>query len=494
MGERPAQHSSVPFAFRAWLVALAVFLVWLGVTLSAGPHSPAAPVAHAPGKGTPQADDPGVILTDLPVVDVLATPDATFAPEREHVLVGFGLQGLYQTTGEEQAWTLSAPGNTLAAQLVQRGPGPRIVTENVRIFWEISPDTRLADAGTDKEKDTPASRKGEMTLAADGLSFTALIPVLARQSDGMLNPYPVISLTAEDSADGTVIARTAAVLAVSPGYGCAHCHADGGKAILEVHDRHQGTDLLARADKKETVDCRACHSALTGEERDAAPERPGSVSAAVHGWHAPYLAGRAADACLTCHIGLGRSAGEDDSQARPLFLRDMHRERGLQCVNCHGPMEDHALALLAAEKKAKPAPAGAAMALITPRLVPSADDITPRLPWTQEPDCTGCHDFSTKPDATTASAFNLWTEETAGLFSRRLENMAALRCGTCHGAPHALYPAQNPVSRDRDNIAPLQYQQHARPLGGGGNCASCHNEAMDYSAHHDLVEPVSRAE
>ena len=403
------------------------------------------------------------------------------------------MQGFYQTTAPDSAWTLSSPGQTLNAQLIKRGASPEIVAENIRITWELGPLTTLQGAGQDKE----GQRRGTMEPGSDGMSFTANIPVTARQTDGVLNPYPLVTLTAEDASSGTVLARSAAVLAVSPGYGCAHCHTDAGKAILEVHDRHQSTAFLQQAGQGQTIDCRSCHSGLvsepqSGKEQEQSPKMTAggglSVSAAIHGWHAPYLLNRESDACLTCHTGLGRSRDDDVNPPRPLFARDFHVDRGLNCVNCHGALEDHALALLAAEKAAGQGMADPAMARIKPRAVTAVSEIKPRLPWVQEPDCTGCHDFSAKPRLGTASGFNQWTENQTGLFSRRSDNMEAVRCSACHGAPHAVYPARNPVGRDRDNIPPLQYQQHARALGAVGNCALCHMEDKDYSAHHPLVE------
>lgn len=519
-----ASATRVRYAFYIWLAALAVLLSWLVTTLSGGGGRYAAMVAQDAASGPPSASptatagseasglsgaggqvapaDPGYILENLPPEGSLAAPVPPFAPEQNLVLVGFGLQGMYQTTDNTAAWTLSTPGPVLAAQVIKRGPGPQIVTSGIRLAWEREPETGTPD----KE-----ALRGEMLPDADGLSFAAAIPVSARQADGRINPYPLITLIATDADSGAELARSAAVLAVSPGYGCAHCHADNGKAILEVHDRHQKTTLQDMA-AKGPVDCRTCHGPADGPPgsppQDSPDGSPGgspdnasgkdadhsgrvaglSVSAAIHGWHAPYLADRAGDACLSCHIGLGRSPEDSASRPRPLFARSMHIERGLSCVNCHGVMENHALALLTAENSAPDSPAAAAMARITPRPPVKDGKITPRLPWKQQPDCTGCHDFARKPRLETASGFNHWTDDAAGLFSRRLENMGVLRCPACHGAPHALYPARNPLGGDRDNLAPLQYQELPRPLGAVGNCALCHNEPMDYSAHHDLVE------
>ena len=51
-----------------------------------------------------------------------------------------------------------------------------------------------------------------------------------------------------------------------------------------------------------------------------------------------------------------------------------------------------------------------------------------------------------------------------------------------------MYPARNPLADNLDNLPPLQYQQQAATLGSYGNCALCHGQPMDFSAHHPLVQ------
>lgn len=189
-------------------------------------------------------------------------------------------------------------------------------------------------------------------------------------------------------------------------------------------------------------------------------------------------------------MDLGRTGDDPKDAPRRLFARDFHVDRGLSCVRCHGFMEDHSLALLKAEQEAGLPQAAKLMSGITAREVP-LDKIKGRLPWVQEPDCTSCHNFSEKPNLLTASAFNKWTprsEGLSGLFSRRRDDMLMVRCIVCHGAPHAVYPARNPLADNLDNLPPLQYQQQAATLGSYGNCALCHGQPMDFSAHHPLVQ------
>lgn len=68
--------------------------------------------------------------------------------------------------------------------------------------------------------------------------------------------------------------------------------------------------------KGEVIACRSCHVGLKGGKAGEGKSGPElSVSAAIHGWHATYLADRGADACKTCHVDLGRT-GDDPKDAR----------------------------------------------------------------------------------------------------------------------------------------------------------------------------------
>ncbi len=423
---------------------------------------PAAPVKTA------------AVLNTLPAWGSLPTPSAPFdANVQEYVLIGFGRQGFQQLPSAGSPWTLARPAPSLVAQVIKRGEEPQNIVTNVRVSWELEPETVTVPKG--------AALRGDMAPAADGLSFTAAIPASPRRIDGVLNPYPVVTLTAVDTRTHKVLAQSAAVIAVSPGFGCATCHTGAGKTVLERHDKRHGTTLFAQFRKGETANCSSCHA------DDGSGKAGIGFSAALHGWHAPLLAGKNEDACLSCHIGLGRSASDDNNPPCPLFARDMHTERGLTCVNCHGTMEDNALGLLRAEEASGRAPAKTLISRITPRAVKQADEILPRQAWAQQPDCSACHDFASKPRID-ASAFNSRTKDAAGLYAARTDDTGKLLCATCHGAPHALYPARNPVGRDRDNIVPLQYQQQAKALGAAGNCAMCHTKAIDAPAHHPQVE------
>ena len=481
-------------ALAAWVTALLLFLASLVWLVSSGMRAGNADFISGmngqDGTASLGQNDPGAVLGNLRAQDAAPVPVLSpssssasssvhkDAAESEYVLSAAGLQGFYRSSAPDDLWTLDYAEPQIIAQLIRRGPPfPRLVTENVTVTWE------LASA---KERGHSPAPRGRM-LSVEDSWFQASIPLPGRRE--MSDPYQVVILRAMDK-DGTPLAESAAVLATAPGFGCAHCHDNAGEAILEAHDRHQGTRFLERYAGGEIVACRSCHDGLTSTDKGEKAGRGMSVSAALHGWHAPYLTDMGANACMTCHIALGRAEKAPDEQPRPLFARDFHTERGIDCTRCHGVMEDHALALLKAEREAGQMPAAAAMAAIKPRFMPVAD-MDGRLPWIQEPDCTSCHDFMARPDLRTASAFNRWTpaaEGVGGLYAERRDDMLMVRCTTCHGAPHAVYPARNPLTENLDNIPPIQYQHLAAPFGSRKNCAVCHGRAMEYSAHHPLVE------
>jgi hypothetical protein len=158
--------------------------------------------------------------------------------------------------------------------------------------------------------------------------------------------------------------------------------------------------------------------------------------------------------------------------------------REVGCPDCHGDLVEHAAALLLAERD-KPS-AEALLANLEPTRVAKLEDIEPRSPWVQQPDCLNCHvDFEKPEDGSTG--FNRWTENAQGLFRMRKDE-AGLRCAACHGSPHALYPTVNPYEAHRDNYQPLAYTGLPYPLGTNGTCAVCHGEEMEDPIHHEHAD------
>jgi hypothetical protein len=201
------------------------------------------------------------------------------------------------------------------------------------------------------------------------------------------------------------------------------------------------------------------------------PETVG-LSASIHGWHASYMPPEGANACAACHPngpgGIARSQ------------RDLHKELGVECTECHGTMQQSAAALLSGELD-KPQ----ARRMLKP-LTAAGDSVVARTARVGQPDCLGCHADFQQPEAG-VTAFNRWTAQVNDLYRSRTD-MAGLRCPACHGPAHAVYPTSNPSARDRENMQPLQYGRSRAPIGSNGACAVCHRKAMQESIHHPNMD------
>ncbi|MDL2317023.1 cytochrome C [Desulfovibrio sp. OttesenSCG-928-A18] len=499
--------------YNFWLAGLLVLLLLTGWVLirvgpgknEAGPRAqarsaPAAAQTMTPDRagekaGAAAAKEEAAAGAALPAAQIPA-----FDPDKDdYLLTAFSAQGLVQIFAAPDFFVLRSPGSVLNAQLILRGNTPEVI--------DLSATRTPADAGGNGQGaaapgqagqefgisfalDAPhaggvnqGAATGALTAAKDGPSFHSRPLMLKPYTDaGAFAPYPTVTVTAVDAA-GERLAQTRAVLPVSDESGCRNCHtgpwATPGKSgisaasagdILAVHDRRNNTDLQKLAGEGKTPDCSSCHQAS---------EQMLSPSAAVHGFHAT-MALEGPEACGLCH------ASANGGQTR--FFRDFHELYGMDCTSCHGRLADHAIALLRFSAEKGNAAAQRRMAMLSPTLAGKSEDIAPREPYVNMPHCKGCHDMAKKPDPASASAFNKWTARAEERFSRAYENTGTVRCASCHGAPHALYPAASPVGDNRDNLQPMQYQKAAAPLGASGNCAVCHKEAMDFFVHHDLPE------
>ena len=423
-----------------------------------------------------------------------------------YVLLIWNDLGMHCMSDSDPWFVILPPANTLEAQLIRRGEVPVLVTESVELtyrvekgfeypakhvpFWEyaeqnfgIKPEANIGLYGK--------GLSGTFDFNPERGSFIAqAIPVVPYGDDGSYNPYPLFTVEAKDKANGNVLVKTQVVTPVSAGMGCRNCH--GGKwriegvagvsdetarSILKAHDRLSGTDLLEMAEAGKPKMCQTCHA-------DPALSAKGdslllNLSAAMHGWHANYMPVSGADACALCHPA--------HPEGRTRCMRGIHNYIGVACVDCHGELDDHALALLKGE--AVKTGSKRLMVHLEPEHVKSVAVVNPRKPWLNEPDCLTCHVDFGPPE--TVDAYNVWNDDFSELYRMRQDN-AGIRCPACHGSTHALYPAINPMDKNRDVLQPLQYTGEPYPIGSNMRCEVCHIIKMEDPVHHENMYRMFR--
>jgi len=438
-----------------------------------------------------------------PVVDP-SEPGLTIPPfdkeKDEYVLLAWNNLGMHCISDSDPYWILLPPANDLFAQLVRRGDPPELVTENVTIeytvesgfahpekhvrFWEFSKEL----LGADLKPGIGVAGfgvNGKMQLEEDHNAFSAsLVPVVPYTDDNRYNPYPLFTIVARNVESGEILATTRMVAPTSTEMGCKNCHGGGWRVdgvagftdatsldVLAAHDKNSGTDLVRQAKNGKPKLCQSCHADPVLNTKGN-PEVL-SFPAALHGWHAAFLSDREGmQACVACHPS--RPDG-------PTECFRSHHAENFDCTNCHGTMEDHALSLLKKEEEAGKKGAARLIAQLQARTVATTEEIKPRTPWLNEPDCLTCHEDYQM--AETDSAFNTWTAGAEELYRMRHDELGALMCEACHGSTHAVYPAtRNKYGKNRDSIQPLQYQGNDRPIGN--DCTVCHLTQPEDEAHH----------
>ncbi len=423
-----------------------------------------------------------------------------FDPEQSgYVLLAWNNLGMHSISDADGSFSLMPPGNDLFAQLIKRGPTPEVVTGGVVLSFRVGPGfekparqvnfwkapSLFGISLPDNIGLSGQGLSGAMLLQKGGKAFVAeKVPVVPYPAQGGYHPYPTFTIEARDKGTNALLATTRMVAPVSTEMGCKTCHGGGwrrettglsvatARDILTMHDRFNKTTLVALAKAGKPVLCQSCHP----DPLLKAPGKPGllNLSASIHGFHANFLGGRGAEACALCH--------PSNPQGVTRFLRGIHHDAGLDCTNCHGALEDHALALLLAEKKAGKAGADRLMQHLKPRLAADLAGIQPRTPWRLQPDCLTCHVNFAPPEVD--SAFGVWTTGNDTLYRNRHDDSGSIHCAACHGSPHAEYPATNPYEKERDNFGPRQYQGNPYPLGANRNCKVCHTIDMNTDMHH----------
>ena len=449
-----------------------------------------------------QSSVPGSYSNNKEPVDIPA-----FDKEKsKYVLLVWNDLGMHCISDSDPWFVIMPPANTLEAQLIKRGEAPEIISEGVYLsyqveagfenpanhvrFWEHS----QSNFGHALEKNIGMFGKGmsgRFDFHEERNSFiAAAIPVVPYADDGSYNPYPYFTVSAFNAETDEVLISTKVVAPNSTEMGCQNCHGGGwlynnmagisdetAKNILLSHDHLNGTDLYEQAVSGHPKSCQSCHAdpALAAEGDSLRM----NLSTSMHGWHANYMPVQGAKACVLCHPA--------NPTGRTQCFRGIHSYIGISCVDCHGELDEHALSLLKGQKAKR-----SAVRLMTHLTVSSVDskkEVNPRWPWMNEPDCLTCHQDFQPPEE--VNAYNQWTKGMDELYRIRTDE-AGIRCIACHNSTHAIYPADNPLDKNRDNVQPLQYMGIPLPIGSNKQCETCHMVAMEDPVHHENMAGMFR--
>lgn len=264
--------------------------------------------------------------------------------------------------------------------------------------------------------------------------------------------------------------------------------------ILILHDALSQTNLVARYKAGNPILCASCHYSKALDLAGTGGPQGNQVghlylSRAMHKHHGTawpmmdgtyvipipgaYTPNAGPSECYYCHPG-------NDTQC----LRSVMAVQGMSCQNCHGDL----LAIGGFT------PQLAVPGFVDPYL-PNVNDPTlavnlttsgqQRRPWQDMPKCQSCHSGDVlnhlganligllaydpnDPAATPLMATNQRFAENAGALFRFSETHGGIACESCHGSPHAEWPAK---IASNDNITAFQLQGHTGEIA---ECGVCH--------------------
>ncbi len=259
--------------------------------------------------------------------------------------------------------------------------------------------------------------------------------------------------------------------------------------ILILHDAFNSTNLYINYQSGQPTLCAQCHYSkaldLAGNNQPTGDQvghlylsrtmhkHHGTAWPMMDGSYVVPIPGVGVTQCYYCHPG-------NDTQC----LRSVMAVQGMQCQSCHGE-------LLAVGGFS---PQLAEPGFVDPYL-PNVNDPTlvvnltttgaQRRPWVDMPKCQSCHSGdalnhlgpsivgmqtydSADPAATPFSATNPRFAETSGQLYRFSGTHGGIACESCHGSPHAEWPAR---INSNDNVTATQIQGHTGEIA---ECGACH--------------------
>lgn len=267
--------------------------------------------------------------------------------------------------------------------------------------------------------------------------------------------------------------------------------------ILILHDAFNATTLYADYQAGNPTLCASCHYSKALDLSGAGPQGPQLnhiyLSRGMHKHHGTAwpmmdgmgtyvvpIPGTGVTQCYYCHPG-------NDTQC----LRSVMAVNGMQCQSCHGEL------LQVGGFTTQLGQAGFVDSYLPnvndPSLVVNLSTTSQqRQPWQDMPKCQSCHSGdaldhlgpnligtqaydAADPAATPFVATNQRFAENPGQLYRFSGTHGSMACESCHGSPHAEWPARTACN---DNVTAFQIQGHTGEIA---ECGACHLSGLSPS-------------
>ncbi len=370
------------------------------------------------------------------------------AASMNYIILAWNDLGMHCDQDDYSYFCVLPPFNTLHVQVIGRNNTPPPITSGITVsyafpkktnstlhtnFWTYAPQygwNLPANIGL-----TGNGLSGNMKIDANGIGWEATgIPITPYDDDGTWDPYGTATISVKDSA-GNVLQTADVVAPVSTEMACNNCHGNTNPQldILQKHDGHNGTTLVADHTAGKVHLCAECHSS----NALGAPGKPGveSLSLAMHNFHKDKMnytsaASNTTPDCYNCHPG-----------PKTQCMRGIMARAGKTCHDCHGDMYGMTNGLLAG-----------------------------RQAWLQEPKCGDCHAAKNAENANTLYRNSILLNGP----NNKMNNI--LYCEACHNGTHGEYTSANAA----DASITQKFQGDNYWIW---NCAICHSTKSGTGIH-----------
>jgi len=356
--------------------------------------------------------------------------------------------GMHCDQNDYSYFSVLPPYNTLHVQIKNRNSTSGMITSGVNVAYTFPKKTNstlhtnfwtyAAKYGWNVPANTGISGtplSGNMQVDSKGLGFVATgIPITPYDDDGTWDPYGAANITVTDT-NNTVLQTATVVAPVSTEMNCQNCHGTTNPQldVLQKHDSHNGTTLVADQASGILHQCSECHS----DNALGAPGKTGveSLSLAMHNFHkdkmtTTTIAANTTPTCYNCHPGTNTQC-----------LRGIMEKAGKSCIDCHGDMNKMTTSLQGG-----------------------------RQAWLQEPKCADCHDSKHQENANTLYRNSIFNNSPLSKMNGQLY------CEACHNSTHSISISSNIA----DAAIPQKFQGDTYWIW---NCKVCHTNKTQKQMH-----------